>query len=173
MPPGYSSGLTITFRPPQAEQMRRLPAVGTGVSIGRPRRAGGTSRSRPQALQYTQASLPSRSRSARVTGFGASVIMRHRTRDQYTPFTWTCRAPASRTSGEVAQVEGATRPGPGLAVSALERAGGRRVGSTGRAARQRSASHDIPNIAQGRPRSRRNDATKVRDVNRIGVVLGA
>ena len=58
-----------------------------------------TSRSRPRALQYTQASLPPRSRSARVTGFGASVIVRHRTGEQCAPFTWTGRAPASGPQG--------------------------------------------------------------------------
>jgi len=155
MVPGYSSGFTVTFRLRQAEQMRRLPTVATGVFIGRPRVAGGTSRSRPQALQYTQASLPSRSMSLRVTGLGALVIMRLRTKGQHAPFIWTCSAPAS------------------LSASALQRARGRRAGSTGTAARHRSTSHDIPNIAHGRPRSRPKDATKVRQLDRTVVVLGA
>ena len=80
-------------------------------------------------------------------------------------------ASSRRRGEEMAQVEGATRPGPDLTVSALERAGGRRVRSTETAVRQRlhlTTSQILPRGGRDRDRT-----TPQRSANFRRLVLGA
>jgi len=66
-PPGYCSGVVVTFLEPHLEHFMRLPTDGTGVSPGSGRLRGSMSRSRPQSQHYTQSSLAAWARSLSVT----------------------------------------------------------------------------------------------------------